>query len=82
MGRCYYEMDEYADAQDMADKACVNAQETSDVDMQFKASYLLAQCYGKQRLQVSSFSMRSPDFWQCFTNLLDLLNSRKRGSFS
>ena len=46
MGRCYYEMDEYADAQDMADKACVNAQETSDVDMQFKASYLLAQCYG------------------------------------
>lgn len=47
MGRCYYEMIEYNEALEMADQAWVNAQETDDTDMQFRASYLMAQCYEK-----------------------------------
>lgn len=46
-------MIEYNEALEMADQAWVNAQETDDTDMQFRASYLMAQCYGKIVLKLN-----------------------------
>ena len=46
IGRCYFRLGEYGESERQAEQSCVNSQEVNNIDLQFKASLLLAETYG------------------------------------